>query len=168
LIGVPDPLTARSGIVAEGLNVRQTEALAHEEGVPERKPQKARSGGARSGSGQRSRSGDGHVSDRARSADALFRAQRVRILTCRHHWRPSALAFRHAFHAPALVCDVEPSATDALRGRQRVGTPIKRGRWPRQFAFDIGLPSAAVWSAASCWRRGCGSCRRSGDVSWLV
>ena len=28
-----------------GLNVRQAEALAHEEGVPERKPQKARSGG---------------------------------------------------------------------------------------------------------------------------
>ena len=46
LIGVPDPLTAAKRIVAEGLNVRQTEALAHEEGVPERKPQKARSGGA--------------------------------------------------------------------------------------------------------------------------
>ena len=29
--------------VAEGLNVRQAEALAHEEGVPERKPQKPRS-----------------------------------------------------------------------------------------------------------------------------
>ena len=29
-------------IVAEGLNVRQAEALAHDEGVPERKPQKAR------------------------------------------------------------------------------------------------------------------------------
>ncbi|KJC44061.1 chromosome partitioning protein ParB [Bradyrhizobium sp. LTSPM299] len=46
LIGVPDPLAAAKRIVAEGLNVRQTEALAHEEGVPERKPQKARSGGA--------------------------------------------------------------------------------------------------------------------------
>src|SRR3954449_1249942 len=45
LIGVPDPLTAAKRIVAEGLNVRQTEALAHEEGVPERKPQKARSTG---------------------------------------------------------------------------------------------------------------------------
>jgi ParB family transcriptional regulator, chromosome partitioning protein len=45
LIGVPDPLAAARRIVAEGLNVRQTEALAHEEGVPERKPQKARSGG---------------------------------------------------------------------------------------------------------------------------
>jgi ParB family transcriptional regulator, chromosome partitioning protein len=44
LIGVPDPLTAAKRIVAEGLNVRQTEALAHEEGVPERKPQKARTG----------------------------------------------------------------------------------------------------------------------------
>ena len=43
LIGVPDPLAAAKRIVAEGLNVRQTEALAHEEGVPERKPQKARS-----------------------------------------------------------------------------------------------------------------------------
>ena len=45
LIGVPDPLAAAKRIVEEGLNVRQTEALAHEEGVPERKPQKARSSG---------------------------------------------------------------------------------------------------------------------------
>src|SRR5258708_34522441 len=44
LIGVPDPLSAAKRIVAEGLNVRQTEALAHVEGVPERKPQKARRG----------------------------------------------------------------------------------------------------------------------------
>jgi ParB family chromosome partitioning protein len=41
---VPDPLAAAKRIVAEGLNVRQTEALAHVEGVPERKPQKARGG----------------------------------------------------------------------------------------------------------------------------
>jgi ParB family chromosome partitioning protein len=46
LIGVPDPLTAAKRIVAEGLNVRQTEALAHDEGVPERKPQKARASDA--------------------------------------------------------------------------------------------------------------------------
>jgi ParB family chromosome partitioning protein len=46
LIGVPDPLTAAKRIVAEGLNVRQTEALAHDEGVPERKPQKARASAA--------------------------------------------------------------------------------------------------------------------------
>ena len=45
LIGVPDPLAAAKRIVEEGLNVRQTEALAHEEGVPVRKAQKARSGG---------------------------------------------------------------------------------------------------------------------------
>jgi ParB family transcriptional regulator, chromosome partitioning protein len=45
LIGVPDPLTAAKRIVEEGLTVRQTEALAHEEGVPERKPQKARAAG---------------------------------------------------------------------------------------------------------------------------
>ena len=45
LIGVPDPLAAARRIVEEGLNVRQTEALAHEEGVPERKPQKPRGGG---------------------------------------------------------------------------------------------------------------------------
>src|SRR4051794_24205352 len=44
LIGVPDPAAAAKRIVAEGLNVRQAEALAHEEGVPERKPQKARGG----------------------------------------------------------------------------------------------------------------------------
>src|SRR6266446_9534691 len=44
LIGVPDPLAAAKRIVEQGLNVRQAEALAHVEGVPERKPQKARSG----------------------------------------------------------------------------------------------------------------------------
>jgi ParB family chromosome partitioning protein len=43
---VPDPLAAAKRIVAEGLNVRQAEALAHDEGVPVRKPQKARGGGA--------------------------------------------------------------------------------------------------------------------------
>jgi ParB family chromosome partitioning protein len=42
LIGVPDPSTAAKRIVAEGLNVRQAEALAHEAGVPERKPPKTR------------------------------------------------------------------------------------------------------------------------------
>ena len=47
LIGVPDPVAAAKRIVAEGLTVRQTEELAHEEGVPERKPQKARSGGGK-------------------------------------------------------------------------------------------------------------------------
>ncbi|VIO66926.1 ParB/RepB/Spo0J family partition protein [Bradyrhizobium ivorense] len=46
LIGVPDPLAAAKRIVAEGLNVRQAEALAHEEGVPERKPQKPRASAA--------------------------------------------------------------------------------------------------------------------------
>ena len=44
LIGVPDPTAAAKRIVAQGLNVRQAEALAHDEGVPERKPQKARGG----------------------------------------------------------------------------------------------------------------------------
>jgi ParB family transcriptional regulator, chromosome partitioning protein len=44
LIGVPDPLAAAKRIVQEGLNVRQAEALAHDEGVPERKPQKPRAG----------------------------------------------------------------------------------------------------------------------------
>ncbi|OPH84652.1 ParB/RepB/Spo0J family partition protein [Nitrobacter vulgaris] len=42
LIGMPDPSAAARRIVTEGLNVRQAEALAHEEGVVERKPQKAR------------------------------------------------------------------------------------------------------------------------------
>ena len=46
LIGVPDPAAAAKRIVEEGLNVRQTEALAHVEGVPARKPQKARGGKA--------------------------------------------------------------------------------------------------------------------------
>ena len=45
LIGVPDPLAAAKRILEQGLNVRQTEELAHDEGVPERKPQKARAGG---------------------------------------------------------------------------------------------------------------------------
>ena len=44
LIGVPDPVGAARRIVQEGLSVRQAEALAHAEGVPERKPQKARAG----------------------------------------------------------------------------------------------------------------------------
>ena len=44
LISLPDPSAAAKRIIAEGLNVRQTEALAHEEGVPERKPQKPRGG----------------------------------------------------------------------------------------------------------------------------
>ena len=44
LIGVPDPTAAAKRIVEEGLNVRQAEALAHVEGVPERKPQKSRGG----------------------------------------------------------------------------------------------------------------------------
>src|ERR1700721_1159200 len=42
LIGVPDPSAAAKRIVEEGLNVRQAEALAHVEGVPVRKPKKAR------------------------------------------------------------------------------------------------------------------------------
>jgi ParB family transcriptional regulator, chromosome partitioning protein len=46
LIGVPDPLAAAKKIVAEGLNVRQTEELAHVAGVPQRKPQKPRGGGS--------------------------------------------------------------------------------------------------------------------------
>jgi ParB family transcriptional regulator, chromosome partitioning protein len=46
LINLPDPLAAAKRIVKEGLNVRQTEALAHDEGVPERKPQKPRTGSA--------------------------------------------------------------------------------------------------------------------------
>jgi ParB family transcriptional regulator, chromosome partitioning protein len=47
LIGVPDPVASAKRIVEEGLNVRQAEALAHVEGVPERKPQKARVGGVK-------------------------------------------------------------------------------------------------------------------------
>jgi ParB family chromosome partitioning protein len=44
LIGVPDPSATAKRIVEEGLNVRQAEALAHEEGVPVRKAQKPRGG----------------------------------------------------------------------------------------------------------------------------
>ena len=46
LISLPDPSAAAKRVVAEGLSVRQTEALAHEEGVPERAPQKPRAGSA--------------------------------------------------------------------------------------------------------------------------
>jgi ParB family chromosome partitioning protein len=42
LIGVGNATSVARRVVAEALNVRQTEALAHDEGVPERKPQKAR------------------------------------------------------------------------------------------------------------------------------
>jgi ParB family chromosome partitioning protein len=68
LIGVPDPLTAAKRILAEGLNVRQTEALAHEEGVPERKPQKARSGGG--GGGGKAKDAD-TIALEKRVSDAL-------------------------------------------------------------------------------------------------
>jgi ParB family chromosome partitioning protein len=44
LIGVPDPTTAAKRIIDEALNVRQAEALAHVEGIPLRKPHKARGG----------------------------------------------------------------------------------------------------------------------------
>jgi len=47
LIGVPDPLATARRIVAEGLNVRQAEGLAHVEGVPQRKQHKARGGKAK-------------------------------------------------------------------------------------------------------------------------
>ncbi len=43
LINVPDASNAAKRVVAEGLSVRQTEALAHEEGAPERKSMKPRS-----------------------------------------------------------------------------------------------------------------------------
>src|SRR3954469_5239705 len=46
LIGVPDSIAAAKRIVEEGLNVRETEALAHVEGVPVRQPRKS-SGGAK-------------------------------------------------------------------------------------------------------------------------
>lgn len=46
LIGVPDAAAAAKKIVEQGLNVRQAEALAHDEGVPQRKPQKSRGGKA--------------------------------------------------------------------------------------------------------------------------
>ena len=42
LIGVPDPSAAARRVVEQGLSVREVEALAHEEGVPQRKPQKVR------------------------------------------------------------------------------------------------------------------------------
>jgi ParB family chromosome partitioning protein len=46
LINVPDASSAAKRVVAEGLSVRQTEALAHEEGAPERKSMKPRSASA--------------------------------------------------------------------------------------------------------------------------
>src|SRR5947209_10392016 len=49
LIGVPDPIAAARKIVEEGLHVRQAEALARVEGVPERKAQEAPGGGAAKG-----------------------------------------------------------------------------------------------------------------------
>ncbi|WP_315836514.1 ParB/RepB/Spo0J family partition protein [Bradyrhizobium prioriisuperbiae] len=42
LIGVAAPTAVAKRVVEEGLSVRQTEALAHEEGVPVRAPQKPR------------------------------------------------------------------------------------------------------------------------------
>lgn len=42
LINLPDPVAAARRIVEEGLSVRQTEALAHQGGVPARGPQRER------------------------------------------------------------------------------------------------------------------------------
>ncbi|MCO5132656.1 MAG: ParB/RepB/Spo0J family partition protein [Xanthobacteraceae bacterium] len=42
LISVPDASSAAKRVIAEGLSVRQTEALAHEQGAPERKNMKPR------------------------------------------------------------------------------------------------------------------------------
>jgi ParB family chromosome partitioning protein len=47
LIGVADAVAVAKRIVDGGLSARQAEALAHEEGVPERKPQKPRGGKAK-------------------------------------------------------------------------------------------------------------------------
>ena len=44
LIGVADAVAVAKRIVDGGLSARQAEALAHEQGVPERKPQKPRGG----------------------------------------------------------------------------------------------------------------------------
>src|SRR6195256_3396497 len=44
LVGVADAVAVAKRIVDGGLSARQAEALAHEEGVPERKPQKPRGG----------------------------------------------------------------------------------------------------------------------------
>jgi ParB family chromosome partitioning protein len=44
LIGVPNAVDVAKRIVEGGLSAREAEALAHDEGVPERKPQKARNG----------------------------------------------------------------------------------------------------------------------------
>jgi len=46
LINVRDASSAAKRVIAEGLNVRQTEALAHEEGAPERKAMKPRGAAA--------------------------------------------------------------------------------------------------------------------------
>jgi len=46
LINLPDASAAAKQIVEQGLSVRQTEALAHDEGVPQRGPQKTRAGKA--------------------------------------------------------------------------------------------------------------------------
>lgn len=42
LIGAPDPATLSAIIIAQGLTVRQAEALAHDAGVPARKPKDVR------------------------------------------------------------------------------------------------------------------------------
>jgi len=47
LIGVADAVAVAKRIVDGGLSARQAEALAHEQGVPERKPQKPRGGKAK-------------------------------------------------------------------------------------------------------------------------
>ena len=98
LIGVPDPLAAAKRIVEEGLNVRQTEALAHEEGVPERKPQKARGGGGGEGQGSRH--------------DRAGKARQRRARPCRERQPP-----RSRRHRP----DQLPQPRTARRGDAAAG-----------------------------------------------
>ena len=115
LIGVPDPLAAAKRIVEEGLNVRQAEALAHEEGVPERKPQKARD--RRQGKGPRhDRPGEA----RQRRARPQGHRQSPRPRRLRADQLPQPRSARRGDEAAGegRALEVIPALTFTLRSRE--------------------------------------------------
>ena len=100
-----------------------------------------------------------------RVADALLQRDRVGILRLAAA-RLLRLALRHAFDMRQRLglADVEAFLDDALGGGERIGHADQRaGMAGRQLARARYRPAPrpAAWSAASCWRHGCGSCRRS-------
>ena len=142
LIGVPDPLAAAKRIVEEGLNVRQAEALAHDEGVPERKPQKAR--GAQDEGPRHGRAGE------ARQRRARPRRQRQSSRSRRH--RADQLPQpRTARRGDAAAGDEAASRLTSLRKRDgRRRSSLAASRSPRSTAACAARSRRPARPACAC------------------